>query len=57
VLVAAGAVDHEELVAQAEAAFGAVPDEDASTSVQSLLAKVCPSAAAAAAAAVLACAM
>jgi hypothetical protein len=40
VLVAAGAVNHEELVAQAEAAFGTVPDEDASTSVQSLLARV-----------------
>ncbi len=40
VLVAAGAVDHDELVKQAEAAFGGVPDEDASSSVATLLAKV-----------------
>lgn len=38
--MAAGAVDHEELVKQAEAAFGGVPDEDASSSVATLLAKV-----------------
>jgi hypothetical protein len=40
VLAAAGAVKHEELVKLAEAAFGSIPDEDASTSVRTLLAKV-----------------
>jgi hypothetical protein len=40
VLAAAGAVDHDELVKRASDAFGAVPDEDPTTSVRSLLAKV-----------------
>lgn len=40
VLAAAGAVNHDELVKLATEAFGSIPDEDASTSVRSLLAKV-----------------
>ncbi|GLC43073.1 hypothetical protein PLESTF_001205200 [Pleodorina starrii] len=39
VLAAAGAVDHDELVKLASDAFGAIPDEDPTTSVRSLLAK------------------
>lgn len=40
VLSAAGAVNHEELVKLASEAFGSVPDEDATTSVRSLITKV-----------------
>lgn len=40
VLAAAGAVNHDELVKLASDAFGSVPDEDAATSVRSLLVKV-----------------
>jgi predicted Zn-dependent peptidase len=40
VLAAAGAVDHEQLVKEAEATFGSVPDETPDTSVAALVAKV-----------------
>ena len=35
-----GAVNHDELVKKASEAFGAVPDEDPSTSVRSMVQKV-----------------
>ncbi|KAJ9533109.1 hypothetical protein QJQ45_018206 [Haematococcus lacustris] len=40
VLAAAGAVNHAELVKLATDAFGGIPDEDVSTSVRTLVAKV-----------------
>ena len=40
VLAAAGAVDHDDLVRKASDAFGTVPNEDASSSVQTLIRKV-----------------
>lgn len=45
VLAAAGAVDHEQLVKLASAAFGGIPDEDDTTSVRALTTKVCASSA------------
>lgn len=44
VLAAAGAVDHEQLVKLASAAFGGIPDEDDTTSVRALTTKVSHSA-------------
>lgn len=41
VLAAAGAVNHDELVKKASEAFGSVPDEDPSSSVRTLITKVC----------------
>jgi hypothetical protein len=40
VLSAAGAVNHEELVKMATDAFGGVPDEEPTSSVRALVAKV-----------------